>query len=97
MHALSVLREVSPRSRDAVHAVGEVVSSRIVAAAFAEHGIASSWVDARKVLVTDAEHTRGGARHGGDLRAGCASEIAPLPARGKISVLGGFIGATAAG
>jgi len=39
VHALSVLREVSPRSRDAVHAVGEVVSSRIVAAAFADHGI----------------------------------------------------------
>jgi len=47
---------VSPRSRDAVHAVGEVVSSRIVAAAFADHGIASSWVDARTVLITDAEH-----------------------------------------
>src|ERR1041385_6496834 len=26
VHALSVLREVSPRSRDAVHALGEVVS-----------------------------------------------------------------------
>ena len=46
-HALSVLREVSPRSRDAVHAVGEVVSSRIVAAAFADHGMPSAWVDAR--------------------------------------------------
>ena len=57
VHALSVLREVSPRSRDAVHAVGEVVSSRIVAAAFADHGIASAWVDARTVLITDAEHT----------------------------------------
>ena len=40
VHALAVLREVSPRSRDAVHAAGEVVSSRIVAAAFSEHGIA---------------------------------------------------------
>ena len=56
VHALAVLREVSPRSRDAVHAVGELVSSRIVAAAFADHGIASSWVDARTVLITDAEH-----------------------------------------
>ena len=42
--------------RDAVHAVGEVVSSQIVAAAFADHGIASAWVDARTVLITDAEH-----------------------------------------
>ena len=40
VHALAVLREVSPRSHDAVLAVGELVSSRIVAAAFADHGIA---------------------------------------------------------
>jgi aspartokinase len=32
VHALAVLREVSLRSRDAVLAVGEIVSSRIVAA-----------------------------------------------------------------
>src|SRR5262245_30203231 len=31
VHALAVLREVSPRSRDAVLAVGELASSRIVA------------------------------------------------------------------
>src|SRR5262249_56522577 len=57
VHALAVLREVSPRSRDAVLAVGEVVSSRIVAAALNDRRIASDWVDARQVLVTDAEHT----------------------------------------
>ncbi len=54
VHALAVLREVSPRSRDAVHAVGELVSSRIVAAAFADHGMPSAWVDAR----TRADHRR---------------------------------------
>ena len=36
VHALAVLREVSPRSHDAVLAVGEIVSSRIVAAALAD-------------------------------------------------------------
>ena len=96
VHALSVLREVSPRSRDAVHAVGEVVSSRIVAAAFADHGIASSWIDARTVLVTDAEHTSAAP----DMMETCErarERIAPLLADGKVVVLGGFIGATAAG
>src|SRR5580765_1058568 len=44
VHALSVLREVSPRSHDAVVAVGEVISSRIVAAALADHRLASGWV-----------------------------------------------------
>ncbi len=96
VHALSVLREVSPRSRDAVHAVGELVSSRIVAAAFADHGIASCWVDARTVLITDAEHNAAAP----DMIETClraCDRIAPLLAQGTVVVLGGFIGATAAG
>jgi len=96
VHALSVLREVSPRSRDAVHAVGEVVSSRIVAAAFADHGIASSWVDARTVLITDAEHNAAAP----DMMATAdrvTDRVAPLINSGQVVVLGGFIGATASG
>ena len=96
VHALAVLREVSPRSRDAVHAVGELVSSRIVAAAFADHGIPSSWVDARTVLVTDTEHNAAipDMMETGDR---VRDRIAPLLAEGKVVVLGGFIGATPAG
>ncbi len=96
VHALAVLREVSPRSRDAVHAVGELVSSRIVAAAFADHGIPSSWVDARTVLVTDTEHNAAipDMMETGDR---VRDRIAPLLAEGKVVVLGGFIGATANG
>jgi aspartate kinase len=93
VHALAVLREVSPRLRDAVLAVGELVSSRIVAAAFTDHRIASTWVDARTVLITDAEHTSAAP----DMNETCeraADRIAPLTAAGKVVVLGGFIGAT---
>ena len=96
VHALSVLREVSPRSRDAVHAVGELVSSRIVAAAFADHGMRSAWVDARTVLITDAGHNAAAP----DMMETCdrvRERVAPLLAEGKIVVLGGFIGATASG
>jgi len=96
VHALAVLREVSPRSRDAVMAVGEVVSSRIVAAAFADRAIGSAWVDARTVLVTDAEHTAAAP----DMDATCArvgERLAPIVRAGNVAVLGGFIGATAAG
>jgi aspartate kinase len=96
VHALAVLREVSPRSRDAVLAVGEVVSSRIVAAAFADHCVASAWVDARTVLITDAEHT-GAAPDMNETCARAVARIAPLTAEGKVVVLGGFIGATANG
>jgi aspartate kinase len=96
VHALAVLREVSPRSQDAVLAVGELVSSRIVAAALADDGVPSAWVDARTVLVTDAEHT--GAAP--DMIATCErarEHVAPATAGGKVAVLGGFIGATSTG
>src|SRR5262245_48569557 len=96
VHALAVLREVSPRSHDAVVAIGEVVSSLIVDAALADHDVAAEWVDARRVLVTNAEHTA--ASPDMDLTAERAQEhIAPLIERGAVPVLGGFVGATAAG
>ena len=96
VHALAVLREVSPRSRDAVHATGEIVSSRIAAAAFADRGVESVWLDARRVLVTDAEHTAAAP----DMDATCEraqAMIAPEAAAGRVTVVGGFIGATASG
>jgi len=96
VHALAVLREVSPRSRDAVHAVGELASSRIVAAAFADHGMPSAWVDARTVLITDAEHNAAAP----DMTETCervSAQVAPLMAAGRVVVLGGFIGATTNG
>jgi len=96
VHALAVLRDVSPRSLDAVLAVGELVSSRIVAAALADCGVASGWVDARRALVTDAEHA--GATP--DMIETCErtrAEIAPLSQSGSVAVLGGFIGSTANG
>ena len=90
------MRDVSPRAHDAIVAMGELASSRIVAAAFAEQGLPAVWVDARKVLVTDAEHTMAAP----DMNATCTQardQIAPVTARGGIPVLGGFIGATAEG
>ena len=96
VHALAVLREVSPRSRDAVLAAGEVVSSRIVAAAFDDHDLPAAWIDARSVLVTDAEHTAAAP----DMDATttrATGRLAPAIRDGRVPVLGGFIGATAAG
>jgi aspartate kinase len=96
VHALAVLREVSPRSHDAVLAVGEIVSSRIVAAALADDGVPSAWVDARTVLITDAEHT-GAAPDMIETCERTREHVAPANAGGKVVVLGGFIGATANG
>src|SRR6187431_3384164 len=56
--ALGVLQDVTPRWLDAIAAIGEIASSRIVAAALTSNGLAASWVDARKTIVTTGEHTR---------------------------------------
>jgi aspartate kinase len=93
VHALSVLREISPRSLDAVAAAGEVISSRIIAGAIADQGIQSAWVDARTLLVTDAEHTSAVP----DMDATserCREHLVPVLSAGSVAVVGGFIGAT---
>ena len=56
VHAVAVLRELSPRSSDAITSFGETLSSRLVAARLVSEGIAAEWVDARRVLVTDASY-----------------------------------------
>ena len=93
VHALAVLREVSPRSLDAVLAAGEVVSSRMVAAALADHDIPAAWVDARSVLVTDAEHT-GAVPDMDGTRRRLRDRARRHVDGGEVMVLGGFIGAT---
>src|SRR5206468_4465823 len=86
----------APCLHDAIAATGELASSRLLTAALAEAGSPAVWIDARKVMTTDAEHTRAAP----DMSATCArvmQTVAPRAARGDIVVLGGFIGATVDG
>ena len=94
--ALAVLREVSPRTLDVVAAVGELLSSRIVAAALTSAGVDAEWVDARQVIVTNNEHTRA-TPLGKETNARLRSIVGPILDSGRVAVLGGFVGATLAG
>ena len=94
--ALGVLREVSPRWLDAIAAVGEIASSRIVAAALTSHGLTASWVDARRVIVTNSEHTAAAPQFP-ETRAALSTIVDPLLASRRIPVLGGFVGASREG
>jgi aspartate kinase len=96
VHGLARRREVSRCSQDAVLALGELVSSRVVAAALADHGVASVWVDARTVLATDDEHGAAAPDMAETCRRARARLMAELDA-GRVPVTAGFIGATAAG
>jgi aspartate kinase len=94
--ALGVLREVTPRWLDAIAAAGEIMSSRLVAAALASRGLAAHWVDARRVIVTTGDHTSA-APLDAETTAALSATVDPLLADRRIPVIGGFVGATRAG
>ena len=95
VHALAVIEEVSPRSADTIVAFGELVSSQIVAAALTDAGVRAQFVDARQVLITDAQH---GAAQPDRVQTDerLARLVAPLVKDGVVPVLGGFVGSNGA-
>jgi aspartate kinase len=94
--ALGVLREVSPRWLDTIAALGELLSSRIVASALTSHGLSAAWVDARRAVVTNDEFMRA-APLIPQTTAALAAVMDPVLIARRIPVIGGFVGATEAG
>jgi aspartate kinase len=91
--ALAVLHEVTPRWLDTIAAAGEILSSRIVSAALTAHGLAATWVDARRSIVTGAEHMTAPPLMS-ETATALATNVDPLLADRRIPVIGGFVGAT---
>ena len=96
VRALGVLREVSARTLDVVAAAGELLSSRIVAAALNGAGIPSEWVDARRAIITSNDHTRA-VPLAAETEAALRSSVLPVIEAGRVPVLGGFVGSTIGG
>ena len=96
VRALTVLREVTPRTLDVVASMGELVNSRIVAAALLASGVPAEWVDARLAIVTNDDHTRA-APLMRETTAALRASVLPALDAGRVPVLGGFVGATAEG
>jgi aspartate kinase len=91
-----VLGEVTPRWLDAIASTGEILSSRIVAAALQSRKIASTWVDARRAVVTTADHGRG-VPLWPETTAAMMKTIDPSLAARQVPVVGGYVGATREG
>ncbi|HEY7878769.1 MAG TPA: aspartate kinase, partial [Gemmatimonadaceae bacterium] len=94
--ALSVLGHLTPRSLDAIAAYGELLSSTLVHAAFCRYGLPMELVDGRDVVVTDELYTRALP----DLEAiteRARSVLLPIIRRGRVPLVGGFIGRSHAG
>ena len=84
-------RAAPPPLFDRLVALGEVWSSRIVAAVLEDRGVSARWLDARDVVRTDGRHRC--ARP--DIHATAAAVdrlVRPVLAFGRVAVLGGFIG-----
>lgn len=96
LRGLAAVRELTPRGSDYLLSFGELLSSLIVADAFAVRGLNAAWVDSRECLVTDAKHTRAVPQMA-ETRDRSKKKISPLLAKKRIPVMGGFIASTAAG
>ena len=96
LHAVATLRDASPRTRDAIAAFGELLSSRIVEGACASEGLPAAWADPRRVLITD--DTFGAALPLiEETGAAAARHLQPALDEGRIPVVGGYVGATSGG
>jgi aspartate kinase len=91
--ALGILREASPRSLDGIACAGELLSSRVVAAALSAAGLNAVWVDARRAMVTD-DHYTAAAPLAADTAQALGREVAPQLAAGRTPIVGGYVGAT---
>ena len=93
LRSMRVLGEGTPRSSDALLAFGEILSSRIVTAVFADCGVRSRWVDAKDVMITDAAF--GAAEPDlAEVKERGRRFVAPVLDALEVPIFGGYYGAT---
>ncbi len=91
--AITVLGEATPRALDAVASLGERLCVRLLAAVLEAGGIASQWVEATQLIITDRQFQ---AAHP-DLQLterATRQVLEPLLAQGRVAVVTGFIAST---
>jgi aspartate kinase len=91
--AVYALAELTPRTRDAVAAIGERLSSELVAEALRQHGLRAETIDARTVIITD-DAFGGASPLLEDIAPRLALKVKPMLGTGQIPVIGGYMGAT---
>jgi aspartate kinase len=95
-HAVHVLGEASPRALDAIASLGERMSVPLVAAALQAAGLPAQAMDSSHLVVTDNAY-QSAAPDLDATQARVDAELCPLLGAGRVPVLAGFIGGTAAG
>lgn len=90
LYGVYLLREASPRTQDYIVSFGERTAAFIIAGAMRHHGIAASYLDARKVIRTD--HNFGAAIVDFEMTNHQVSQY--FDQHPDIQVITGFIGST---
>jgi aspartate kinase len=88
--------ELTARTTDTISGFGERVSSKIAAAAFTQRGIDAAHVDSRQCVVTDANFGKAVPQFE-ETNARLIEIVKPLLDRGRVPVMGGFLGSTREG
>jgi aspartate kinase len=96
LRGLAAILELTPRISDLIVSYGERLSSRIVAAAFAELGIRAVAVDAREIVITDSTFQKA-VPQDALIEKRSAEHLLPLISQGQVPVMGGFIASNEAG
>jgi aspartate kinase len=93
LRGIVAVGELTPRTTDLVAAQGELLSSKVSAAAFVARGIHAVMVDSRECLVTDATFMKATPLFE-ETNERLKLKVQPLIDGGQVPVMGGFIGAT---
>ena len=93
---VSLLKELSVRSLDAIASFGEILSCLQLAAILSDHEMAAEFVDARTVIRTD-NHFGEAAVDFSTTNENIRKKILPLIEKNIVPVVTGFIGSTADG
>ena len=96
LRGIAAVGELTPRTSDHVGAYGELLSSKIISAAFSARGLNSTLVDSRECIITDSTHTRAAPLFE-ETNEHLSSTLQPLLQAGRVPVMGGFIGSTLTG
>jgi len=96
LRGIAAVGELTPRTTDHVAAFGEVLSSKIVAAALSARGLKATLVDSRECLVTDSTYMQAVPQYE-ETNERLNAKVRPLLDDGSVPVMGGFIGANRAG
>jgi len=92
-HGVALLKELSPRSLDAIASFGEILSCNQLSAILEESGVPSRFIDARTIIRTDSHFGEAAVDfpHSNKL---IADLLVPLVAQNIVPVVTGFIAST---